>query len=145
MKKTAENIYGIPVGQAFDGGRDAFLQAALQAVSDRFALDGASFYEYDEKTGLLRLRLRQASGVAFEHEENFRPSPGSAAARALENMQATTASSPAGRFLYFPFRFDSSDPSGGKNSVTTAGLIRLERSLRRRRRHRRWAVAGQRP
>ncbi|MCX5791730.1 MAG: sensor domain-containing diguanylate cyclase [Elusimicrobia bacterium] len=133
MKKTVENIYGIPAGQAFDGGRDAFLQTALQAVSDRFALDGASFYEYDEKTGLLRLRLRQASGVAFEHEENFRPSPGSAAARALENMQAAAASSPAGRFLYFPFRFDSSDPSGGKNSVTTAGLIRLERSLRRRR------------
>ncbi|HBA61721.1 MAG TPA: hypothetical protein DCZ92_13100 [Elusimicrobia bacterium] len=132
MKKSGKNIYGQGERAAYDG-RYAFIQGALAAVSEQFALDGASYYEYDEKNELLRLRLRRAFGAAFEHEENLRPTPASAAARAVAGMQPCTASSPAGRFFYFPFKLDSFDPSGGRNAVPRTGLVRLERSPRKRR------------
>lgn len=119
-------------GQANYDGRDAFMKACLEAAAARFGLDGASFYEFDERGGLLRLRLRHASGVSFEHEENLRPAPGSAAARALETLQAASSKGPGGSFLYSPFRFDYCDPSGGHAVVPCFGLVRLERSPRRR-------------
>jgi diguanylate cyclase (GGDEF)-like protein len=119
-------------GKATYDGRDAFMKACLEAAASQFALDGASFYEFDEKTGLLRLRLRHASGVTFEHEENLRPAPGSAAARSLESLEAAVSKGPGGSFLYSPFRLDYCDPSGGHGVVPCFGLLRLERSPRRR-------------
>jgi diguanylate cyclase (GGDEF)-like protein len=132
MKKTGKTIYDAGQESAFYEGRDAFLKAALESVSGQFALDGASFYESDEKTGLLRLRHRYADGVSFEHEEDLRPAPGSAAARALETLKATTARTRGGSFLYSPFRFDYCDPSGGRSVIPCFGLVRLERAPRRR-------------
>jgi len=133
MKKSGKPIYAPGQGQAFYEGRDAFMKAALEAVSGEFSLDGASFYEYDEKGGLLRLRQRWSGGVAFEHEENLRPAPGSAAAQALETLERTVFKSPGGSFLYSPFRFDYCDPSGGRSVVPCFGLVRMERSARRKR------------
>ncbi len=133
MKKSEKAIYNAGPGQAFYEGRDAFLRAALKAVAEQFALDGASFYEYEEKTGLLRLRHRYAAGVSFEHEENLRPSADSAAARALAGLAATTARTAGGIFLYSPFKFDYCDPGGGRAVVPCFGLVRLERSPRKRR------------
>ena len=130
MKENAEKFYEESAGQLSGGGRNAFMQAVLRGVSSGFALDGVSFYEYDEKTGLLRLSLCHASGLTYEHEENLRPVPGSPAAKALETMRPVTAALPGGRFLYHPFRFDTSDPVGAPGGV---GLIRLERTPRRRR------------
>lgn len=133
MRKREEINFGADPGKAFYGGRDAFMSAALEAVASRFALDGASLYEYDEKNGLLRLKLRHASGVSFEHEENLRPPAGSAAARALDEMQPVAAGGKGGYFLYSPFRFDYCDPAGGRGVVPCFGLVRLERSARRKR------------
>ncbi len=127
MKKSAKILYGVEPGRAFYEGRDAFMKAALEAVSAQFALDGASFYEYDEKTGLLRQRQRHACGVSFEYEENLRLSPGSEAARAIETLTAVSAKTPGGSFLYSPFRFDYCDPSGGRSVVPCSGLVRMER------------------
>lgn len=119
-------------GKASYDGRDAFMKAALEAVTAQFGLDGASFYEFDEKAGLLRLRLRHASGVSFEHEENLRPVPGSAPARSLDSLEAAASKGPGGSFLYSPYRFEYCDPSGGRGVVPCFGLVRLERSPRRR-------------
>ena len=132
MKKSGKNLYGAQPGQAFYDGRDAFMKAALEAVSEQFALDGASFYEYDEKNGLLRLRQRHAYGVSFEHEEHLRPAPGSAAARAIETLAAASAKTPGGSYLYSPFRFDYCDPAGGRSVVPCFGLVRMERSPRKK-------------
>jgi len=133
MKKNPKNLYGTASEQVFYDGRYSFIQAALEAVSQQFALDGASFYEYDEKTELLCLRLRHAFGASFEHEENLRPLSGSSAAAAIKTRQSCAASSAAGRFFYFPFKLDFFDPSGGRNAVARTGLVRLERSPRKRR------------
>jgi diguanylate cyclase (GGDEF)-like protein len=133
IKKNVKTPYGPDGGKAIFEGRDAFMSASLEAVVERFSLDGASFYEYEEKTGLLRLRLRHASGVSFEHEENLRPLPGSAVARAIETLQPVSSKSPAGYFLHSPFRFDYCDPSSGQGAVPCFGLVRMERSTRRRR------------
>lgn len=131
-KKSAKTIFGPEPAKAVYDGRDAFMKGALEAVSAAFALDAASFYEYDEKTGLLRLSLRHASGVTFEHEENLRPAPGSAAARAVETVEPTSAKGLGGSFLYSPFRFDYCDPAGGRGVIPCFGLFRLERAPRRR-------------
>ena len=133
IKKQQKNHERPGHAAVLNGGRDAFMTASLEAVTERFQLDGASFYEYDEKTGLLRLRLRHEAGVSFEHEENLRPGSGSAAARALATLQPASSRSPAGYFLYSPFRFDYCDPGGGRGMVPCLGLVRMERSLRRRR------------
>jgi len=133
MKKSGKTIFDADPGRAFYDGRDAFLKAALEAVSRQFSLDGASFYEYEEKTGLLRLKHRWAAGVSFEHEENLKPAPGSAAARALETLEAAVSKSPGGSFLYSPFRFDYCDPAGGQSVIPCFGLVRMERSPRKRR------------
>ncbi len=133
MKKNVKIPYEADGGRATFEGRDTFMSASLEAVAERFSLDGAAFYEYDEKTGLLRLRLRHASGVSFEHEENLRPLPGSPAARAIETLLPVPAKSPAGYFLYSPFRFDYCDPAGGRGVVPCFGLVRMERSTRKRR------------
>ena len=130
MKKSVKIPNG---GQAFYEGHDAFMKAALEDVSGRFSLDGASFYEYDEKSGLLRQRQRHAAGVSFEHEENLRPSPGSAAARAIETLSHVVSRTPGGSFLYSPFKFDYYDPSGGRSVTPSFGLVRMERSPRKRR------------
>jgi diguanylate cyclase (GGDEF)-like protein len=132
MKKNEKAFYDAGPGQAFYEGRDAFMKAALESVSERFSLDGASFYEFEEKTGLLRLRHRCAGGVSFEHEEDLRPAPGSAAARALETLRPVAAKARGGGFLYSPFRFDYCDPAGGRSVIPCFGLVRLERSPRRR-------------
>ncbi len=132
MKKNGKELFAQAAGAVLEG-RGAFMAASLEALAERFSLDAASYYEYDEKTGLLRLLLRHASGVSFEHEENLRPLPGSAAARALEGLQAVSAKSPAGCFLYSPFRLDHCDPAGGRGVVPCFGLVRMERSPRRRR------------
>lgn len=133
MKKSEKILFEAREGQAFYEGREAFIKAALVAVSERFSLDGAAFYEYDEKNGLLRQRQRHAAGVSFEHEEHLRPAPGSAAARALETLSAVADKAPGGSFLYSPFKFDYCDPAGGRGVTQCAGLIRLERSPRKRR------------
>ncbi|MHB0996620.1 MAG: GGDEF domain-containing protein [Elusimicrobiales bacterium] len=132
MKKTGKPICSPAAGQAFYEGRDAFMKAALEAVLEQFGLDAASFYEYDEKTGLLRLRQRCAGGVAFEHEENLRPAPGSAAQRALETLEYAVSKTPGGSFLHSPFRFDYCDPGGGRSVIPCFGLVRMERSARRK-------------
>ncbi|HAT72478.1 MAG TPA: hypothetical protein DCS63_06655 [Elusimicrobia bacterium] len=132
MKKNGKIISGVETGRAFYDGRDAFLKAALESVSGQFALDAASLYEFDEKNGLLRLRHRYASGVSFEHEEDLRPAPGSPAARAMETLGAVSAKSHGGSFLYSPFRFEFCDPAGGKGVIPCFGLVRLERSARKR-------------
>ncbi len=132
MRKGQKTVYAAPQA-AFYEGRDAFLRAALESVAGQFGLDGASFYEYEEKTGLLRLRHRYAAGVSFEHEEDLRPAPGSPAARALETLEPASARTPGGSFLYSPFRFDYCDPSGGRGVVPCYGLVRLERGPRKRR------------
>ncbi len=119
-------------GAAFYEGRDAFLRAALESVSAQFSLDAASFYEYEERTGLLRLRLRHAAGVSFEHEEDLRPAPGSAAARALDTLEPASSKSPGGSYLCSPFRFDYCDPAGGRGVIPCFGLFRLERGPRKR-------------
>lgn len=129
IRKTA--IAAAP-GAAFYEGRDAFLRAALESVSAQFSLDAASFYEYEERTGLLRLRLRHAAGVSFEHEEDLRPSPGSAAARALDTLEPAAGKSPGGSYLCSPFRFDYCDPAGGRGVIPCFGLFRLERGPRKR-------------
>ena len=133
MKKNEKIFYGEAPGRVFYEGRDAFLRAALESVEERFALACASFYEYEEGTGLLRLRQCHASGVSFEGEENLKPQPGSAAARALETMQPVRSRTSGGNFLYSPFRFDYSDPAGGSSVVPCLGLVRMERSPRARR------------
>jgi diguanylate cyclase (GGDEF)-like protein len=132
MKKNGKIISRAETGRAFYDGRDAFMKAALESVCGQFPLDAASFYEYDEKNGLLRLRHRYASGVAFEHEEDLRPVPGSPAARALDTLEAVSAKAPGGSFLYSPFRFDYCDPAGGRGVIPCFGLVRLERSVRKR-------------
>lgn len=132
MKKTAKLPFGPEAAPAFYEGRDAFMKAALQALAERFALDGAAFYEYDEKSGLLRLSLRHASGVTFEHEENLRPAPGSAAARALGTREPAVGRTPAGSSLFSPFTFDYCDPAGGSGVIPCSGLFRMERAPRRR-------------
>ncbi|OIO03891.1 MAG: hypothetical protein COX65_08985 [Elusimicrobia bacterium CG_4_10_14_0_2_um_filter_56_8] len=131
MKKTAKNLCGPEAGRAFYDGREAFMKAALEDVAGQFSLDGASFYEYDEKLGLLRLRQRHAHGISFEHEESLRPLPGSAAARAIEALAPASSKTPGGSFLYSPFRFDYCDPSGGRSVVPCFGLVRMERSARK--------------
>jgi diguanylate cyclase (GGDEF)-like protein len=132
MKKSVKTLFDPEAGRAFYEGRGAFMKAALEAVAERFALDGAAFYEYDEKNGLLRLNLRHAAGVTFENEESLRPAPGSAAARAIETLEPAAGKTPAGSALYSPFRFDYCDPAGGRGVIPCFGLFRLERSLRRR-------------
>ncbi|MBI5743007.1 MAG: sensor domain-containing diguanylate cyclase [Elusimicrobia bacterium] len=132
MNKNSRGTYAAaPVG-AFYEGRDAFMRAALESVSERFGLDAASFYEFDEKPGLLRLRLRYAAGVSFEHEEDLRPAPGSSVSRALDTLEPVTAKSPGGSYLYSPFRFDYCDPAGGHGVVPCFGVVRLERGPRKR-------------
>ncbi len=133
MNKKSVKHYGVDPGRAYYDGRDAFMRAALEAVTEQFGLDGASFYELEEKTGLLRLRHRYASGVSFEHEENLRPAPGSAAARALETLKAASSKTAAGSFVYSPYRFEYCDPAGGTTMVPCLGLVRLERTPRKRR------------
>jgi diguanylate cyclase (GGDEF)-like protein len=133
MNKKPAVQYTRASREELEGGRHAFLQGALRAVSELFALDGASLYEFDARTGLLSLRLRHAAGVAFEHEEHLRPSPGSPAARALETLEPAAASSPAGYYLHFPFTFERGDGQEGRGADRSAGLIRLERGRRKRR------------
>ncbi|MCM2267895.1 MAG: sensor domain-containing diguanylate cyclase [Elusimicrobiales bacterium] len=132
MRKNVKDAYAAAPGGAFYEGRDAFLRAALESVAGQFALDGASFYEFEEKSGLLRLRHRHACGVSFEHEEDLKPAPGSAVARALEALEPAVSKSAAGSFLFSPFRFDYCDPAGGRGVIPCFGLFRLERGPRRR-------------
>lgn len=132
IKKSVNEHFPSPLpGEAF-GDRGAFMRGALEAVTGEFGLDGASFYEHDLKNGLLRLRLRHVAGVTFEHQENLRPVPGSAAARALETQGRTAGKGSGGSFLYLPFTFEFCDPSGARATVPCSSLIRLERSPRRR-------------
>ncbi|HAH31297.1 MAG TPA: hypothetical protein DCL44_03170 [Elusimicrobia bacterium] len=114
-------------------GREAFLKAALEAVAHRFELDGVSFYEYEEKTSLLRLVLKLERGVIFEHEENSIPDPDSSAYEALKNLKPVSFRGVAGYFAAVPFKLDYSGVSRQKSSSVSTGLVRLERYARKKR------------
>lgn len=128
MKEQTDIIFE-EFSEQTEGGYASFIQSALKGVSSGFSLDSASFYEYDKKIRLLSLRVCHSGGLIYEHEENIKPETGSPVARALETMRPVRAVLPGGKYLYFPFSFDSNDNSG---TVGRTGLIRLERNPRRR-------------
>lgn len=129
MKKQQGNIFVNDIG----GGYASFIRDALAKLSANFSVDGASFYEYDSKYNLLHLRVCNAVGFSYDHEDHIRPDSQSAVATALEKMIPVAANVTSGLHLYYPFSFEAEEFSYGYSyykpdgATTRIGLIRLER------------------
>lgn len=127
MKKSQGNIFI----NDNTGGYASFIRDALSRLAAGFPVDGASYYEYDSRYKLLHLRVCNAGGFSYDHEDHIRPEPGTPVFRALEKMEPVSATLPCGIHLYYPFLFECDEYSaprfGRSVSVSRIGLIRLER------------------
>ena len=67
MKKNQGNIFINSLG----GGYASFIRDVLAKLCEAFPVDGASFYEYDARYRLLHLRVCNAGGFSYDHEEKY--------------------------------------------------------------------------
>ena len=135
MKKAKQLLSGLSAARenpVFFESREAFLKGLLETASKLVAAERVSFYYYDEKNALLRLMMRRSGGASFEAEENVRQPQDSPAASALATLKPLTFRNKAGHFLLVPFRIKIYSASANREAPIQ-GLIKLERSLKKRR------------
>ena len=134
MKNQNELISGIFKGDSriFEN-KNVFFGFVLEFFLRRFKIDGASFFEHDEKNSFLRMKLHLKNGMIFEDEENIFIGEDSFLNTAVFEKKPAAKRVFSTDFLYIPFVLDSHETvSINSGQIERLGFIRLERSSKKR-------------
>lgn len=110
-----------------EGGRWAFIRAALNGVRSVTEVESVSFFEYDSRLRLLILRLRSDKYITCEQDGAVKLTRGSHAEKAMSTMHSVKATLASGKYLYFPFSFDNFFSGSSDKQNSGACLIVLKR------------------